>query len=244
MSFPTSIPEREAYILQKVKAGEYEVTWGTVTSTSGDHTATFTVMADALKVEGVRVNVSARLEQQLADYLGCRLLTPKLADLIWVQRTTTLLPYPRPITSSTDAMLEHSKKIEAAIILQGGLKGLAGTVGKHWVLDKNLSTHPGRAENYGWHFVGNSFQGILGEVCVSQIKNPTTGSYYRLIQGRGWAHDISHVDYSQTCVLVSGECCVDGVQMPLDQLLADPVLAPLASHNGPLTFFRQPGVPE
>lgn len=245
MTFPNDIAQREAYILEQVQNGNYSAKWAWVKSTNGTSTAYFRVMSDALEVDGTRINVSARLEQQIADVLGCMLLTPKLADMIWMQRALTLIPYPRQITSSTQAMIEHSGKIDSGIAATGqDPDSLICTVGKHWVLDKALNSHPGKAENYGWHFAGASFQGITGEVCASLIKDPATGMYYRLIQGCGWAHDISHVDYSQTCVLVRKKCLVEGNRMNLSDVLSDATLAPLVSHNGVTTIFRQPGVPE
>lgn len=242
MTIPNAISEREAYILQQVQAGAYEARWSTIKSTNGADTAVFIVMADALKVEGVRVNVSARLEQQLADTLNCTLLTPKLADLIWLQAQISIPPYPRQITSSTQAMIEHSQKLDSFFASMGNPPGLASTVGKHWVIDKDLAAHPGKAENYGWHFTGSSYQGIKGEPVATLTKDPKTGSYYRLIQGRGWAHDASHVDYSQTCVLVRRQCWVNGTLRNIEDVLTDPSLAPLAAHNGVTEIVRQPGV--
>jgi hypothetical protein len=242
MTFPEDLTAREAYILEQVQIGAYEARWSTVTSSIGTASAVFIVMADALKVEGVRVNVSAKLEQQLADTLNCSLLTPKLADLIWLQSAVRAAPYPRQITSSTQAMIEHSQKLDKLLVSLGNPIGLLSTVGKHWVLDKALTSHPGYAENYGWHFSGASFQGITGEVVATLTKDPKTGAYYRLIQGCGWAHDIHHADYSQTCVLVSKQCWVNGTLMNLEDVLADANLAPLAAHNGITPITRQPGV--
>jgi hypothetical protein len=240
MPFPNAIPEREAYILQQVQDGNHESRWAPIVSSAGGHDAIFLVMADALKVDGIRINVSARLEQQIADVLNCSLLTPKLADLIWAQKAVKLPPMPRQITASTQAMESQSQKLDAAL---AGQDGLVCTVGKHWCIDKDLQAHPGKAENYGWHFDGANFQGITGEVCASLMKD-SHGSYVRLIQGRGWAHDMSHVDYSQNCVLAAKQCWVDGVIMNLADVLAGAALAPLASHNGVTTIFRQPGVDE
>ncbi len=221
----------------------FSYTTSTVTSTYQGHTAVFYVFSDALKIEGVRINVSANIEQQIADRLGCLLLTPKLADMIWEQRTVTLPPMPRPITSATSAMIDNSAKIDAALAAQGNPPGLVSTTGKHWVIDQSLASKPGKACNYGWHFAGSNFQGLLGEVAVSLIKD-SSGQYLRLIQGRGWAHDMSHVDYSQICVLVQRNCTVDGQDCDLVDLLKDPVLSYLASNTGVMTIFRQPGVPE
>lgn len=231
---------REQAIRTLIAQGNYEVTWATVTASHGGHTAEFQVFADALKIEGVRINVSAETEQIIADTIGCMMLTPRLADLVWLQRAVTLPPFPRPITASTAAMIEHSQKIDAALVKLGNPSGLIATVGKHWCIDNDLQTHPGKAENYGWH-VAAPMPGIPMEVTASQDAN---GHYMQIIQGRGWAHDMHHVDYSQTCVLVAKGCKVDGQDMTLADLLKDPSLAPLASHQGVLHVLRQPGVPE
>lgn len=237
--------DRDKWIYDAVAAKAFEASFSEILSVAGGHEAKFYVFSDALKVEGIRVNVSAELQQRIADLLGCRLLTPKLADLIWSQREVTLKPHPRQITSSTSAMIEHSHRIDAdlARMAENPVGKLLCTVGKHWVIDSDMLSHPGRAENYGWHFEGPNFQGITGEVVASLMKDKS-GRYMRLIQGRGWAHDMRHVDYSQTCVLVSRACLVDGKKADLDTVLTDPSLAPLASHNGVLKILRQPGVPE
>ncbi len=240
---PNPGPGRDEAILTYIREGRYTADLRPLTSNVNGHTAIFYVFCDALKVEGVRVNVSAKLQQTIADMLGCSLLTPKVADLAWAQRTVTLPPFTRPITATTAAMIENSGKIDAALAklnLTG--RDLIQTVGKHWVIDNDLLTKTGRAENYGWHFEGSSFQGIKGEA-VASLQKDKTGQYMRLIQGRGWAHDMEHVDYSQVCVLMSQMCEVDGKSLELRAVLTDPDLAPLASHQGVMKVFRQPGVP-
>ncbi len=234
---------RDACILSHIEAGDFDQPWATVTSDDHGHHAEFQVSADALKIAGVRVNVTAALQQRIADRLGCLLLTPKLYDMCWAQRAVTLPPFPMPITSSTAAMVEHSAKIDKALALQGNPTGLISTTGKTWVIDEALCAHKGRAENYGWIFEGTSFYGLLGEVVASLMKD-AKGVYVRAIQGRGWAHDPSHVDYSQVALFVQRACVVDGQPMDLVQVLQDPYLAPLASHTGRLTIWRQPGVDE
>src|SRR5208282_630697 len=97
-----------------------------------------------------------------------------------------------------------------------------------------LEVHKGKAENYGWHFNGAKFDG--------QAFEPAVTPPYRVIQGQGYAHDRSHVDYSQTCVLVQRKCKVDGASMDIQQVLQSPELAKLASHEGVLRVLRQPGV--
>jgi len=239
---PDHGPARDEAILAYIRAGAYTADLRPVATTCNGKTVTLYVFGDALKIEGVRVNVSAKLQQTIADMLGCSLMTPKVADLAWAKRSVTLIPYPRPITSSTTAMIAHSADIDKALA-KHDLSGvsLVQTVGKHWVIDNDLQVKTGRAENYGWHFVGPNFQGLKGEP-VASLQKDVSGQYQRLIQGRGWAHDIEHVDYSQVCVLMSQMCEVDGQNVELRDLLTDPVLSIVASHQGMMRVFRQPGV--
>lgn len=252
---PSHGKERDDVILQAVAAGQSRISWAHIVSTHEDHEGHFWVFADALKllVEGpndfpldVRINVSASVQQQIADILGCSLLTPKLADLMWAQAHLRLTPSPQSITSSTEGMLAHSQRVDDLVETRkpGPWEGeLLCPVGKHWCLDQVLASKTGKALNYGWHFEGASYQGIKGEVCASLLKG-YDGQYVKVIQGRGTAHDASHVDYSQVCVLASTDCRVDGKALKLADVLTDPALAPLISHQGALTILRQPGVPE
>lgn len=249
MSFPSvGRPEREQAIIDLVKADQARFEWSVITSTHGNHTGEFYVFSDALKipvdvdnrVQLVRANVSAATQQLIADHLGCYMLTAKLADLIWLQRQVTLPPFPRQITNTTDAMIKHSCQIDEALA-RLGRSGLVCTTGKHWIIDNDTLAHPNAACNYGWHFVGQSFQGIRGEVCAGLMKDEK-GTYMRLIQGRGWAHNIHHSDYSQVCVLVSRPCFVDGKAMNFDEVASDPELSYLVNYSGILRCLRQPGV--
>jgi hypothetical protein len=235
-------PDRDRWILSAVQSGGFEASFSEVLSVHGDHEARFWIFSDALKVGGVRVNVSADLQQRIADLLSCSLLTPFLADLAWLRRGATLTPHTRPITSLTSAMVDHSRLIDEDLAKLGQPSGVVSTVGKHWVIDDEMLGHPNKTENYGWHFPGQSFGGSAWSAAASSLKEGGHG--LRLIQGRGWAHDKSHVDYSQTCVLVSRTCVVDGLRKRLEDVLGDPGLAWHASHSGPMRTFRQPGVPE
>jgi len=238
---------READLLTKIAAGDYDVDWVPVTSQAGGHTATFYVTGDAIKVDGVRQMVSATLLQQIADLLDARLMTPKVADLAFAQADVRLLPMPRPITSSIEAMNDQSQKIDAAILqatgqIDGGRGKLVSTVGKTWVTDKHWASSP-MAVNYGWHFSGPSFGGQTWSQTETGVVDPRTGKPLRMIQGRGFAHDRMHQDYSQNATLVRNKVVVDGREMSWDEVLTNADLAPLASHQGPLSVLRQPGVP-
>jgi hypothetical protein len=226
-------PDRDAAILQYIRGGNYDVSWAQLVAGP----VSINVFADALKIDGIRINVSALLQQQIADLLGCMLLTPKIADLLYAARAVTLDPSPQSIDASTTAMIVHSKRVDDALAAAGGVGpgGIVQTSGKHWVIANALEAHPGRAENYGWHFAGATFGGSSWEGAV------TPGM--RLIQGQGWAHDMSHVDYSQTCFLMHRACIVNGTPMDLAAVLTDADLASNLSHEGPLRVLRQPGVP-
>lgn len=229
-------PDRDAAILQHISDGDFEVAWGTVRLDDGAHVLEINVFADALKIGGVRINASASLQQQIADALSCVLLTPRLADLIWMQRGVTLLPSPQPIAMDTAAMQAHSARLDAALAQQGGAPTgtIIQSVGKHWVITNGLLSHDGKSCNYGWQFPGSSFDGSAWGAAV------TPG--IRLIQDMGFAHNDQHVDYSQTVVLAHRACLADGVTRDLFDVLQDPVLAPYISHEGPLQVLRQPGV--
>lgn len=233
--------DRDDWLFKAVLDGKADFSFVDLTVQEGGHTAVFQVFGDALKIDGVRINVSAELEQKIADVLGCMLLTPRLADLIWSERDCTLAPHPRLITSATDAMIGHSQQIDADLAKLTTQSKLIATVGKHWVVANELLQHAGRAENYGWHYAPGGWTGPSETSCS---KDPKTGQYIHMIQGAGWAHDMHHVDYSQICVLVSKTCTVDGQSRDIKDVLSDPVLCVLGSHQGPLKVFRQPGTIE
>ena len=248
-------PARTKAIFEAICDGHFEVEWAEITSTFNGHTATFYVFADALKIDGVRVNVSAELEQRIADRLGCMLLTPKLADLIYEQAERTgiiLLPHVisewrganAPCSTLTADMLTHSAKIDEDLVGKDVFGKVIATLGKHWVLDNDLQVHPGRAMNYGWYLPGTEthWKGIPLEIWATLAK--VSGLYRRIIQGKGTQHGLGQDDYSQICVLASFYCLVDGQASDLRTVLQDPQLAGLANHGGVLHMLRQPGVPE
>ena len=241
-------PDRDAKILECVREGyRAKYNFVKITSEYKGHKAEFQVFEDALKIDGVRVNVTPTTQQQIADLLRCILPTAKLYDLMWHLCEHKIEPLPRPITSSTEAMIQHSLDIdgELADLDPPMPQGLKSTVGKTWIVDNVLAIKPKMACNHGWHFInGRTYKGIGGNVNPALLKNPNTGQYWYMIQARGTHHGPSHVDYSQVCVLVSRQCWVDGKERDIHDVLQDPELAPLANHDGILKVLRQPGVTE
>lgn len=238
MSLPNPGPARDAAVIAAITNGDYEAGFADVTSTIPGHTATFRIFPDALKIGGVRVTLSAYLEQTVADMLGCSLLTAKLMDLLFQQASLILPPHtqvPDATMVTTAVMEKQSAWIDSQI--PAGQTGIIQTLGKGWLID-NLLLRPatvGKAINYGWHFRG-SFQGQSWAPSV-------TNSSVRVVQNRGWAHAPQEVDYSQNCILVSRQCVVDAQPRDLLDVFADPTLAGLANADGVLKVTRQPGVP-
>lgn len=255
---PQAGPARDNAILDHIRRGDYSVTWGIVTSEYNGHRAVFRVFADGLKIGGVRINVTANNAQQIADLLDSMLPTANLMDRMWLQRKYTLpivdLQHPernlvRPITSTTDAMADQSKKVDNAIRLQGGdpdrLDGIVMGQGKYWLIDNDILSS-GKAMNYGFFNTSraSNYYGAPNEVNASAYKWPEDGQYMRLIQGRGTAHGPTHTDYSQILILVSKEAELDGKPVSLESILSNPETAGLAYHvpGVALRVLRQPGV--
>ena len=237
-----NIQEREEIFLNRIKNNEAELNWTPIYSKIKNYIATFWVTTDALKLQFdqnmIRINVSANLQQKIADIYDASLLTPKLADLIASQAEIKLNPQPLPITSSLDAMIQNSLKIDKLI---NDKTKLVDTVGKHWCI-ANEMVGSNMALNYGWHIHNPKTFQIKSYVCDSKEINPQTNMPFTTVQPSAQAHDIHHTDYSQICCLVSNYCVVNDKEMSLQALLTDPVLSSLANHNGVLKVLRQPGV--
>lgn len=233
--------ERESMIVGAVVSQQHDPFewWGVEVADKDGNQLTFYIMRDALKIEGVRINVSATGAQQIADVLGALLPTALMTDLTW-ESAFQLPPSPQQITSSTKAMIAHSERVDA--LIGGHDDELVADVGKYWILTNKLVQRPPGARlpagivsaNYGWHFKGENFQGLRGEQAVSLRE--------RVIQGVGLAHDRWHTDYSQVCRLVSAYATLNDQKVFLADVLTDPDTAHLVSNEGVLVTTRQPAV--
>jgi hypothetical protein len=130
--------------------------------------------------------------------------------------------------------------MDAAI---GGRDGLVAPIGKNWVLSNELIGAKARdgsvaAALYGWA-VAPGFKPPPG---VDLHKGTLPG--IQNIQPLSTVHSAAnYTDYAMLTSLVRRDCVVDGVQRDLWDVLRDPVLSVLVSHEGPLRVLRQPGVP-
>jgi hypothetical protein len=238
MQWPTELtdPSYAPLVLGAVAEGRFEHTFVPLVVDAGGHRGIFAVSQDALRMDGVRIDVSAILQQHVADLLGAHLLTPKLFDQMWANRAVTLLPCTQPITSSAAGMVGHSACVDKRLAAAGGTppNGIVQTVGKTWVLSNKLTDRV--AMNMGWHLD----QPLAG---VPFDSAPTLPGAH-MIQSPGTRHGPNHVDYSQIALFVKRECVVDGRSTTFDAVAGDPAFATLVSHEGVLRVLRQPGAPE
>lgn len=243
MNFPEMLSDREKFVFDNVIAGHFEAKWVELKCVINDKDVKFLVMEDALKIDGVRVNVSATLQQKLADLFDASLMTAQVADIVYVNANRKITPAPMQISSTVASMVKHSTNVDKRLSSLATKEGLVADPGKHWILDKKMEASPGKACNYGWHFVGSSFQGISGFAVPTKFNN-VDSKPVKVIQPNATAHDALHSDYSQICQLVSQTCWIDGTEKRFSELLIDPTMSVYVNHNGPLKYTRQPGVPE
>jgi len=252
-------------VVQLVRDGHGYFEWVEVVSEYQGYQLHISVMRDALKFDtipalnykrvpisgdsrvfnGVRLPATAHEMQQIADLLGCLLMTPKVIDLVWLNaglRFDSIVNVKGQIVATSNIHDVH-EAIEAAIAKMGGDDGtkLVSCVGKYWCLMellalKGMVQGDYAACNYGWFAVKASGPGLT----------PGTQCWQR----PGYAHNKQHVDPSQTIRLMSRYAVLthpDGSEENVDLLdiLQSDQLCPLLTHDGkPMTYLRQAGVPE
>jgi len=221
---------REEAILDAVVRGDHDpVSWAPIGVGLEEGVELLLQVADdALKIDGVRVNVNMTTMQKIVDVLGHAFPTSRISDLIHMHADVVIgacTQTPDAKMAYTSRTLKHSSAVDAKI---AGRSGLASTVGKDWVLSDKLVGKPDKSANYGWHDKGASY---------------TSPGGIKLWQPLGTVHDRWHVDYSQVVRLVSRNCMLDGEPADLMQLLTTDGLAHLLSYEGRLQLDRMPGVP-
>ncbi|HEX5050776.1 MAG TPA: hypothetical protein VFZ65_03290 [Planctomycetota bacterium] len=187
-------------------------------------TATFWCTPDYVGVgtdaDWFRMPMTPTLGQQLADRLECTLPTRRMVDACWAQAALQLAPFPYSPSVydilSVDLFYQHHLHIETQRAGQPQNLLTAG-IKKDVVASALIASWPGRVCIYGWHY-----------------QNGTP------IQPLSKVHTFAHVDYSHGLRLVARRMEVDGVRTTVDAVLADPVLHPLLSDEGPFTSWRYP----
>ena len=184
------------------------------------------VLPDVLAVgsdrDFLRIPLSPRSAQVIADRTSTTLPTSKISDAVWASATLRMIPQPIPpddAMTTVPVFADHQWLIEAAWPddLAHGV-AVAG-IKKDVILTPRLADEGGRVAIYGWH---------------EQNGVPIQPLYL--------GHTDDWVDYSHGIRLVSRRVTIDGVKRDLVDLLEDSALWVLVSDEGPMSSARYPTV--
>lgn len=184
--------------------------------------ATYYVTPDYLCIgrnaDFVRIPMTPLIAQPIADAFECLLPTRKMVDDIYDQATVKLAPAPiSPATvdiTLATTFYRHHQMIEEQRAGQP-LGALIGGIKKDVVITPLLASNPDRVAIYGWH----QLNGVP-------------------IQPLYLGHVDWYVDYSHGIRLVRQQMIVNGVEMSVADVLADPDLHVLLSDEGVVTNPR------
>jgi hypothetical protein len=219
-----TLEEREARILAEIRAGNvppFLRKLVPVSVTAGDHTATYFVTPDYLAVgsddDYFRTPLSPAAAQAIASELDCLLPTTKMVDGIYASAKIKLNPAPippSPAMTTVEVFLRHNAMVQAERAKSSPGALIAGHK-KDVVIANRVFETPGRVAIYGWH---------------KRDGSPIQPLYTK--------HLASWVDYSHGIRLVAQKLTVDGKPTTVEQVLADPMLAPLLSNDGVMRQTR------
>lgn len=210
--------EREAAILAEIRRGNVPSSLRELKEVElrhGEHTATVRVMPDYLAVgsdeDHVRVPITPATAQALAEDFGARLPTKRVVDAVWDQAEVRLAPHALSRRREQTATFLHHDDLIAKQRLEDDapLGALVAGHKKDVVNTKRLEQRRDRVAIYGWHLPDGS-----------------------PIQPLSTVHHRSYVDYSHGVRLMADELVVDGRRMSVDEVLRDPELSGLLSHEG------------
>lgn len=227
---PFTVWERAAVTLAK-EGGLVPWPLIPITITSGEHTATVHVASDVLAVgtpeDYVRLPLTPKVAQEIANLKGMLLPTPKLVYETWRASPNKLPPTPMIPNRVADLAqyAAHSKKIDAQI---AGRAGLVSGHKKDVVVSSFL--RPGKVVIFGW------YQPQLADVFDNGV--PMGNPLRQPIQPHSNVHGEGYVDYSHGIRFVSPVATVDGRDVRIEDALRNPSLARLFSHEGALTTTR------
>lgn len=174
----------------------------------------------------LRIPLSGPGADMVAATAGAILPTSKLSDLIWQAADVKLppLPWGPPYDGSMlslDRVIEHHRRIEDE---RAGRTGLVAGHKKDVVLSKRLGWQPKQVAIYGWHRANDAGAGVP-------------------IQPLSLFHEASYADYSHGVRLVHRTMTLDGHEVDIEDVLANPATYALLARgtDGPLTTVRYPG---
>jgi len=231
-------------VARKIRENDWDesnIGWTTVRSQYGNLIAEIPVMADAFRLDGIRINTDFVTGQRLADMLDIYQLTTHVADLINAQAGYWTRPSNQPwqgkgtdnTGSQTRRMIDHSrivdKRFKEAELRENGNPFLKNNPAKCWVNhSRNWEKGLKYGANYGMYHPGGGM-----------IQGPIPGLW----------HTLNHVDYSQLfwamgnkAVLSHAKGDFEPVEISLKTMMAMPELKPLIAGKDDLPELRHPGI--
>lgn len=229
---PLSLPEREARLEASLFAGHLPTFLSTfatfevrgVDARGRDRIVELAAMVDYLALgtgdDYVRVPLSPRLAQLLANRWRLVLPTPRLVDLVHRHAAARLedhaLSYKHQKVETLEAVLEHEALVLADRAQHLPVAPLGRLVSGHKkdiVLTTQLARaeHQGRVAVYGWHGTGETPHQALSLV-----------------------RSADYVEYTHGVRLFAAECLVDGRPFALREVMQDAALHKLVSDEGPV----------
>lgn len=179
--------------------------------------ATIYVVPDYLALghddDWLRIPMTPMAAQLIADYYGFLLPTTKMVDLIYRQAGRKLTPKPLPPGKYMTSNLyykRHQDFIQKSLGSEMPSELVAGHK-KDIVITNRLLTKRRRVAIYGWH-------------------RPTG----KPIQPLSLVHGDSYADYSHGVRLISHTAKLNGVYVPIVDILTHPKASRLLSYEGPL----------
>ncbi len=215
------IPEREAAILA---ARDLWVDWPLVDVPCGG--AIIRAAQDVFAIGTVdapmRIPLTPRSAQLVADELGMSLITAKMSDSIWKAARAKLFPHPIPPDAEMmsvarfeahNALIEHARIVER----RDGHEGLIAGHKKDVVLTTRIA-HERKVALYGWHRRPSG-------VPIQPLQLP---------------HEDTYVDYSHGIRLVGAMCRIEGErdEFHVEDVLEGTLFAHHLSDEGPIPIAR------
>ena len=176
------------------------------------------VLCIGIDEDFLRVPLTPITARKIADLFTCVLPTKKIADQIWQAADVKLSPIPGgpPYDASmryTSKFVKHNANIEEQ---RAGKMGLITGHKKDVVYCEHLLMDPSRVAIYGWFYpTGVAIQGL----------NPTD-------------HSRDYEDYSHGLRFVSRVMNINGQVYDFYDILKNPHLCSLISHEGPYNANR------
>ena len=245
--------EKQKELLEQIRSGSNRVSYKFVPLKidTGKFTVIFGVLQSAIKMDGIRWPVSNRIMQNIADSMGCMIMTPRMLDLRrkFAEKSINAIVNINSKIVALTPIRDYDKAVTKALGNVSNIKGIIDGEGKTWATVRYFETIENATYknesswNYGWHS------------SAAPIKPVTPGveNIWQNIAGAKSAqlHNLDHIDPSQCCYgLIMKECLIYANnqcrQIKLSELLTsdDDDYLNLVSHEGKITIARHPGVEE